>query len=99
VADSYDRTMASIYETDDGQEFHADDVKRKSKCDFCGRTGEIPDGDDFIDGDLPSLHGEGINGDYTDICRTCLKEGVSEEDLNENIGSPEELREEEVELA
>ena len=91
--------MTAIYETKDGQEFEAEDVKRKSKCDFCGETGNIPDGDDFIDGDLPSLHGEGIKGDYADICRNCLINGVSEKDLENEIGDPEELREKEVELA
>jgi len=91
--------MTGIYETEDGKEYETDELKRKSKCDFCGETGEIPDGDDFIDGDLPSLHGEGINGDYADICRKCLVEGVSEKDLNNEIGDPEELQEQEVELA
>jgi len=95
--------MTGVYETDDGQTFDTDEVQRKSRCDFCGQLGNVPDGDDFIDGDLPSLSGEGIHGDRADICRGCLLEGVSEEDLNEELGSVQEIREEaqseEVELA
>lgn len=92
-------TMAAIYETDDGTQFDTDNVKRKEKCDFCGKLGDIDDGEDnFNQGELPSLHGEGINGDYANICRECLKNGVSEEDINEAIGDPEELQEAEVEL-
>lgn len=91
--------MTGIYETEDGQQFKTDNLKRKSKCDFCGKLGAIPDGDDFIDGDLPSISGEGINGDRADICRNCLVDGVTKEQLNEEIGSPEELKQAEVELS
>lgn len=87
----------TVYITDDGQQFNAEDVERRQKCDFCGELGTV--NGELIDGDLPSVHGEGVNGDFANICRNCLIEGVDAEALNENIGDPEELQEEEVELS
>jgi len=91
--------MTAIYETDEGVHYHTDELKRKEKCDFCGKLGEIPHKADYIDGTLPHISGEGANSDRGSICRECLTEGVNEDKLNEVIGSEEELKQEEVELA
>jgi len=95
--------MAGVYETKDGEQYDMDDLERKEKCDFCGELGTIPDGDDFLDGELPSISGESHHGDRGAICRDCLEEGVSKEQIDEVIGSEDEIREElaerEVELA
>lgn len=95
--------MAGVYETEDGEQYDMDDLERKEKCDFCGVLGEVPDEDGFLDGQLPNISGEGYAGDRGAICRECLIEGVSKEELDEVIGSKkeiaEEISEESVELS
>lgn len=91
--------MTAIYETKDGQQFEHENITRKEKCDFCNDvTGDISDGDQFIQGSLPRLSSEGHLGDSAEICRNCLIEGVTKDQLNEELGSKEELQEETVEL-
>jgi len=102
--DTLDRhTMAGVFETEDGTQYDIDDLERKEKCDFCGKLGEVPDEDGFLDGQLPSISGEGYAGDRGAACRECLINGLDEEQLNEVIGSQEEIvqemEEETVELS
>jgi len=93
--------MTGVFETEDGTQYHSDNLERKEKCDFCGKLGGVPDDDEFIDGKLPSLHNE--DHDYTDICRECLVKGISKEKLEEELGSREEIikekQERQVELS
>jgi len=90
----------AVYITEDGQQFDYENLERKEKCSFCGELGGFNHEDvSYVDGEMPSLHGEGPNGDYANICRQCLQQGVSKEEIDNAIGSREELQHEEVELA
>jgi len=86
--------MTAIYETEDGEQIPADDVERKEKCDFCGKLGEMPDEDGFLDGQLINISGEGYAGDRADTCRECLVNGIPQDELDEAIGSKEEIKQE-----
>lgn len=89
----------AVYVTEDGKKYDYENLERKEKCTFCGELGDVPGEDELLDGQLPSLHGEPVNGSYANICRNCLQEGVSKEALNEAIGAEEEMQEKEVELS
>lgn len=86
--------MTGVYRTQDGKEYSVEKTERIEKCDFCGKLGEIEGEDGFIDGDLPGITGETFKGDRGDICRDCLVNGVSEEQLNKVIGDKQEINEE-----
>lgn len=93
--------MTGVFETDDGTQYHTDELERKEKCDFCGKLGEVQGEDDFIDGQLLSLMNE--SHDSADICRNCIVEGVDQDKLQEELSTKEEIlkerQEREVELS
>jgi len=77
--------MTFVYVKEDGEVFSNDEIQRKDMCFICGRLGETEDEDGFIDGALPSISDETISN-REDVCRECLKEGLTEEQIQEAIG-------------
>lgn len=85
--------MTGVFQTKDGTQYNIDELERKEKCEFCGKLGDVPGEDGFIDGNLPSISGEGYPGGRGAVCRQCLIEGLDKEKLDEVIGSKEEIAE------
>lgn len=91
--------MSFVYITDDGEKISEDEVKTAKMCDYCGKLAKMKTGESVhTEAEMPSLHGEGMEGNYSNVCRECLRNGLDDEEIKENIGDPEELKEEEVEL-
>jgi hypothetical protein len=74
--------MTSVYVKEDGEVFSKDEIQRKDMCFICGRLGETEDEDGFIDGGLPTISNETVSS-RADVCRECLKDGLTEEQLEE----------------
>lgn len=77
--------MTSVYVKEDGEVFNKDEIQRKDKCFICGKLGENKTEDGFIDGALPTISNETVSS-HTDVCRECLKNGLTEEQLDEAFG-------------
>jgi len=77
--------MTFVYVNEDGEVFSNDEIQRKDMCFICGRLGETEDEDAFIDGALPTISDETVSS-RADVCRECLKDGLTEEQLDEAFG-------------
>jgi len=77
--------MTFVYVNEDGEVFSNDEIQRKDRCFICGRLGETEDEDAFIEGALPTISDETVSS-RADVCRECLKDGLTEEQLDEAFG-------------
>jgi len=77
--------MTSVYVKEDGQVFSKDEIQRKDMCFICGKLGKDVTDDGFVEGALPTISDETVSS-RADVCRECLKNGLSEEQLEEAFG-------------
>jgi len=90
--------MTKVFETDEGEHHEKNEIKRKEKCDFCGKIGDLKT--EVVNGKLMHLTNEHHHS--TDICRDCVVNGVDKEKLQNQLKTKEEIKQElqetEVEL-